>query len=57
MLSQSKEMSRFDTLLKSKLPRNHVSTLVSVVNALELSVKISDLESPKDILPNPFFHL
>ena len=46
---KSNEMSRFDMLLKSKLPRNHVSTLVSVVNALGLSVNISDLENPKDM--------
>ena len=51
---KSNEMSRFDMLLKSKLPRNHVSTLVSIVNALGLSVNISDLENPKDILPNSF---
>ena len=56
-LYKSKEMSRFDMLLKSKLPRNHISTLVSVVNALGLSVKISDLENPKDIVPDSFFHL
>ena len=56
-LYKSKEMSRFDTLLKSKLPRNHISTLVSVVNALGLSVNISDMENIKDILPDSFFHL
>ena len=56
-LYKSKEMSRFDTLLKSKLPRNHFLTLVSVVNALGLSVNISDLENPKDILPDSFFCL
>ena len=49
VLYKSKEMSRFDMLLKSKLPRNHVSTLVSVVNALGLSVNISDLKNPKDV--------
>ena len=36
VLYKSKEMSRFDMLLKSKLPRNHVLTLVSVVNAQHL---------------------
>ena len=54
---KSNEMSRFDMLLKSKLPRNHISILVSVVNALGLSVNISHLENPKDILPNSFFCL
>ena len=56
-LYKSKEMSRFDILLKSKLPSNYVSTLISVVNALGLSVNISELENPKDILPDSFFHL
>ena len=55
VLYKSKEMSRFDMLLKSKLPRNEFSTLVSVVNALGLSVNISDLENPKDISPDSFF--
>ena len=50
---KSNEMSRFDMLLKSKLPRNHVSTLVSVVNTLGLP----HLENPKDILPDSFFCL
>ena len=56
-LYKSQEMSRFDMLLKSKLPRNQVSTLVSVVNALGLSINISDPENPKDILPDSFFCL
>ena len=50
-------MSRYDLLLKSKLPGNHVPTLVSVVNALGLSVNIAELENQKEILPDLFFCL
>ena len=56
-LYKSKEMSRFDTLLKSELPRNYVSTLVPVINALGLSVNIAELENLKDILGDSFFRL
>ena len=57
VLYKSKEMSRFDTLLKSKLPRNYVSTLVLVINALGLLVNIAELKNPKDILGDSFFRL
>ena len=56
-LYKSKEMSRFDTLPKSKLPRNYVSTLEPVINALGLSVNIAELKNPKDILGDSFFRL
>ena len=48
-------MLRFDALLKSKLPRNYVSTLAPVINALGLSVNIAELENPKDILGDSCF--
>ena len=57
VLYKSKEMSRFDILLKSKLPRNNVSTLVPVINTLGLSVNIAELKNPKDILGDSFFRL
>ena len=56
-LYKLKEMSRFDTLLKSKLPRNYVSTLVPVINALGLLVNIAEIKNPKDILGDSFFRL
>ena len=43
-LYKLKEMSRFDTLLKSKLPRNYISSLVPVINALGLSVNIAQTQ-------------